>query len=65
MTNKEAQNLLSRINQEGFHYCFIHYSEFENIKDKQFHKLRSKYISASHGLLKYIQDERNKCNYDE
>lgn len=57
MTSEEAKNLLSRINQEGFHYCFMHYSNFEDINDVQFHEFRLKYIDAAERLAKYIENE--------
>ena len=47
----------SRINQEGFDYCFIHYSEFFELKDKKFHKLRLNYIKSQQELKKYVIEQ--------
>jgi len=48
--------VLQRIKQEGFDYCFMNYSNFEEIKDKKFHKLRKKYIKAHKKLEEYIEN---------
>jgi hypothetical protein len=40
--------------QEGFHNCFIHYSNFEEIEDETFHKLKEEYKSISEKLKNYI-----------
>jgi hypothetical protein len=60
-----------KMNQEGFDYCFKHYSSFEDVKDENFHKLRKKYIKVSEELEGYvyskidsIQNEIDKY-YDE
>jgi len=29
-----------RMEEEGFHYCFKHYSSFKEIKDQKFHEIR-------------------------
>ena len=50
-------DLRSRMNQEGFHYCFKHYSSFSDIEDQEFHKLRKAYLSAADKLEKYIVDK--------
>jgi hypothetical protein len=47
--------LYSKMKNEGFHYCFIHYSSFEEIKDKEFHKLRKRYIKIANELKKYVE----------
>jgi regulator of replication initiation timing len=54
MDEEQAKDLLSRINQEGFHYCFIYYSDFKEINDKKFHSLRKKYIKAFKELEEYV-----------
>ncbi len=43
--------------QEGFDYCFMHYSNWEEIKDKEFHRLRINYIEAAKKLRQYINDK--------
>lgn len=44
----------NKINQEGFDYCFISYSRFEEIKDIKFHQLRENYINSQKELENYI-----------
>lgn len=41
------ENVKYRIREEGFHYCFKHYSHWEEIKDEQFHYLVDQYIDIS------------------
>ena len=36
-----------RMNTEGFHYCFKHYSSFIDVDDDEFHRLRNKYLEVS------------------
>jgi hypothetical protein len=43
-----------KINQEGFHYTFAYYSNFPEVKDKHFHKLRKEYVRAAKTLSKYL-----------
>lgn len=61
--------LKSKIKNEGFHYCFKHYSSFEEIQDPEFHKLRKKYLKVADQLenlinLKYDQLIDIIENYD-
>jgi hypothetical protein len=44
----------AKMENEGFHYCFKHYSRFEEIKDEKFHELRLAYLEAADALKKYI-----------
>ena len=46
-----------RMNEEGMTYCFIHYSRFEEIEDKEFHKLRKQFIKL-HDKLKLHVDNK-------
>lgn len=50
-------DLKSRINQEGFHYCFVHYHDWKEIKDPGFHGLRRKYLDAAKELEDYIENQ--------
>ena len=57
MTSEEIENWESvryRMEEEGFHYCFEHYSNFDEIKDGDFHELRLKYLESASQLEKYI-----------
>ena len=51
-----------RMEEEGFHYCFKHYSHFMDIEDKEFHELRNKYLDASESLEKYIHNKIEELN---
>lgn len=67
MTVQEKEDwlmIIYRMRSEGFHYCWKHYSNFEEIKDNEFHKLRKKYIKAADALQKYI-DKQEELSDDE
>jgi hypothetical protein len=51
--------LNAKMRDEGFDYCFRHYSSFDEIKDEKFHELRLKYIEIAEELEKYV-----KTSYD-
>jgi hypothetical protein len=59
-TLEDFADLNSRINQEGFHYCFKHYSSFNDIEDEKFHKFRKAYLKAADELEKYIKGKAEK-----
>ena len=50
--------LLYKMFQEGFDYCFDGYSEWQEIDDETFHRLRKQYLSSKNELKHYIL---NKC----
>ena len=54
MTDDEKQEVAFRIDQEGFDYTFMHYSDFSEISDSEFHKLRQAYIDAANALQEYV-----------
>jgi hypothetical protein len=62
MTYAEKENwgmVQYRMREEGFHYCFKHYSRFEEIKDEKFHELRKNYLESAKLLEEYI-NSKNK-----
>jgi hypothetical protein len=61
--SEDWENLHYRMDNEGFDYCFLNYSNFEEIKDDKFHQLRLKYIETSKELRKYIEDKFNSIEY--
>jgi len=61
ITPKERISVCSKVCSEGFDYCFVNYSSFDNIKDKKFHELREAYIAAHNALAEYIDLD----NYEE
>ncbi|MCK9447256.1 hypothetical protein M0Q50_10435 [bacterium] len=63
-TEDELINLLEdweqvkyRMEEEGFDYCWSYYSNFKEIEDEEFHKLRKLYIEISEKLEKYVEDK--------
>lgn len=57
MTPQQLDYIRSTISNEGFSYTFHGYSDFPDVKDKEFHKLRKEYIEASKKLAKYLNIE--------
>ena len=67
MKVQEAENwtyLHTKMGDEGFHYCFKHYSDFEEIEDEEFHKLRKQYLESAELLEKYIQNKYYEANWE-
>ena len=48
-----------RMENEGFHYCFKHYSSFKEVEDDKFHELRRKYLEISHEIEEYVHSKIN------
>jgi hypothetical protein len=55
LSDEDLQALHDRIANEGFSYCFLCYSHFNEIADKQFHRLRKEYIASHKALEKYLK----------
>ncbi len=51
-----------RMEAEGFHYCFKHYSSFKEVEDEKFHELRKKYLEISNELEEYVHSKINSLN---
>ena len=49
-----------RMANEGFDYCFKHYSSFEQVEDEKFHSLRESYIKISEELEEYVKSKINQ-----
>lgn len=49
-----------RMEEEGFDYCFRHYSSFDEIEDPEFHKLRLAYIKAAEALENYVDENSDE-----
>jgi hypothetical protein len=54
MSYEEMEEVRNRAQQEGFDYCFTGYSDFPEITDVEFHKLRKAYVAAAEALQEYI-----------
>ena len=48
------QNLLAKIEYEGFDYAAVNYFESFDIKDPTFQTLLDNYLDARQNLIKYI-----------
>lgn len=57
MTKKQKSEIASIIDNEGFDYTFVHYSSFKEVKDKKFHELIEKFLSARKDLGDYLELE--------
>ena len=53
MKGKDYANVHDCVETEGFDYTFRNYSNFEEIKDEEFHKLRTAYLNARAALVLY------------
>lgn len=54
MNGKQVRVIADRVELEGFDYAFVHYSDFNEIKDEEFHKLRVAFLTARTALIDYI-----------
>ena len=54
MNARQIKDVCDRVDQEGFDYCFCSYSDFEKIKDAEFHDLRKAYVKAAESLKEYL-----------
>jgi hypothetical protein len=42
------------MDEEGFDYCFENYSNWDEIKDEEFHRLRLGFLQSMEDLRNYI-----------
>lgn len=54
MNAKELDYVKDTVENEGFDYAFVDYSDFSEIQDPKFHQLREKYVEAAEELREYI-----------
>jgi hypothetical protein len=60
MTYEEIENWQAvhyRMDNEGIDYCFEHYSNWEEIEDEEFHKLRLEFLGSMNKIRKYVKDK--------
>jgi len=55
MKTEDRNYVCNTIDNEGFDYAFIDYSDFNYIKDEKFHELRLAYIKAVDDIKKYLK----------
>lgn len=54
MNGEELDYVRGCVDNEGFDYAFRHYSDFADVRDVKFHKLREAYIKAAEKLEGYL-----------
>jgi len=57
MTYDELENWQSvqyRMDEEGFDYCFESYSDWDEIKDEEFHRLRLGFLQYMKEIREYV-----------
>lgn len=54
MKASELEYVKDTIECEGFDYAFVDYSDFSEVKDEEFHKLREAYMKAAEELREYV-----------
>ena len=54
MTKKQQETVMGIVDNEGFDYAFCDYSDFEEIKDAEFHKVREEYKKVARKLKEII-----------
>ena len=60
---EDWQMVRYRMDNEGLEYCFKHYSSFEEIKDKEFHKLRKQLLKTMEKMRTFVEEKIE--SYDE
>ena len=53
-SEEEYNEFMSKIESEGFDYAMTDYSDWDEIQDEKFHKLRNAFVKARQALLDYI-----------
>lgn len=51
---RDLQYVRDCIEHESFDYAFTGYSDFKEVKDPEFHRLREAYLTAQEELQDYI-----------
>ena len=67
MTYEEIENWQAvhyRMDNEGIDYCFEHYSNWEEIEDEEFHKLRMGFLDSMGKIRKYVKDKLENSEED-
>lgn len=50
-----------RMDEEGIDYCFKHYSNWDEIKDEEFHRLRLDFLISMKELREYVSKSIIDC----
>jgi len=54
MDKHQQQVVIDIVDNEGFDYAFVHYSNFDDIENEEFHVVRKEYLKAREKLVKII-----------
>jgi hypothetical protein len=57
---EKFQYVQAKMRDEGFDYCFRHYSSFEEVEDEKFHALRETYKKIAEELEEYVESKINQ-----
>ena len=60
MTEEEYEDwtmVRYRMDNEGMEYCFKCYSDFDEIKDEEFHKLRNELLESMKKIRNYVEQK--------
>lgn len=55
LNTKDRREVQAVVENEGFDYAFRFYSDFSDIQDATFHKLRAAYVDAAQELAAYAE----------
>lgn len=55
MKERNLIDVRQDVENEGFHYAFAGYSNYEEVKDVEFHRLRENYLKATKELGEYLR----------
>lgn len=64
LTEDEIDDLLSKVDNEGFDYCFTSYSNWKELKDTEIYPLIQNYQNAYKKLEKYLDSLDSENNYE-
>lgn len=54
MTPTEIDTVRGKIENEGFDYCFTGYSDWQDVRDEEFHRLRLAYVNARKAFADFL-----------
>lgn len=64
MKKEDVDIIISDINAEGFDYALVHYSDYSEIRHREFHKLRKAFLKAREILSNFLDKEANKYDLE-
>ncbi len=54
MNGKDLDYVRDTVENEGFDYAFDGYSDFREVEDEEFHRLRKEFLNARKALREYL-----------